>query len=245
MARYNAALVEYEEAQLRYDRELAAWKRSKGGGGQPPAKPEQPICERCLVDDATIEAVAPILLGNWRGVLVMRDELAGWLGAFDRYAKKGGGESAKWIEMHGGRTVVIDRKTGIPRTIYIPRAAVSVCGSIQPGILRRQIGQEHRDSGLLARLLMAWPPRRPRKWTDVEPAEQLSERVGMAYDRLWELAPTTDRDGEPAPVLVDLSPAARRLYVAFVNEHGQSNFTLMATWQQHGASWRGTLPDWP
>lgn len=224
MLRYKAALAEFEVDELRYQAELTAWKR-KGGKGEPPEKPERPIPERSYLDNCTIEAVLPILLANWRGAMVLCDELAGWLGAFDRYAAKKGGEASKWLEMHGGRSIVIDRKTGIPPTIYVPRAALSVCGGIQPGSLRRLIGQEHKDNGLLARLLMAWPERRPRRWTEAEPADELTAAVSRIYDALWQLSPTV-HDGEHLPVLMHLTPAAKEMFVAFVNTHGQEQYQL-------------------
>ena len=60
--------------------------------------------------DATVEAVAPILEANPRGVLLARDELAGWIRSFDRYAGgKGGGDAAHWLSMHNGEAVVVDR----------------------------------------------------------------------------------------------------------------------------------------
>ena len=46
--------------------------------------------------------------------------------------------------------VIVDRKTGTPRTIYVRHAAVCVTGGIQPGILLRALGPEHRESGLAA-----------------------------------------------------------------------------------------------
>ncbi len=225
--RFEEQAAAYEIELARYEKEYAAWKCTKGER-DPPEKPAAPICDRCLVDDTTVEALAPILLGNWRGVAIIKDELAGWLGAFDKYSAKGkqGADCAKWLEMFGGRAIVIDRKTGIPPTIYVPMASVTVTGGIQPGILRRAIGQEHRDNGLLARLLLAWPPRRPKRWTecDVDPA--LVKTMGETYDRLFELAPTKDEDGELTPVLVTMTPEAKALFVTFANAHGAEQMEL-------------------
>jgi hypothetical protein len=223
---YAAAMDEYQAELAKHKEAMKAW-RSNSDGGEMPREPERPVMERAIIDDTTIEAVGPILVDNWRGVLLLRDELAGWLGGFDRYAnaRRGGGESARWIEMHGGRPVIIDRRTGVPPTLYIPRAALSVGGGIQPGILRRLIGDEHRDNGLLARLLMAWPPRRPRRWTDDAPDESLTAAVQGVYDRLWELAPTVS-DGEPAPIVVQLTRDATDMFAAFVNAHGIEQYQL-------------------
>jgi Protein of unknown function (DUF3987) len=226
--RFQAEMAEHEAAVLVYQADLAAWKKKRGERGDPPQSPAEPILQRCLIDDCTIEAVAPILRDNWRGALILKDELAGFLGGFDRYVGKGrsASDAPKWIEMHGGRPVLIDRKTGTQRIIYVPRAALSVCGGIQPGIMRRLIGQEHRENGLLARLLMSWPERRPRKWSDAEPAEQLTADLQCVYDRLWELSPMTDENGEATPQMIRMSEGAKAAFVAFVNDHGEEQFHL-------------------
>ena len=54
-------------------------------------------------------------------------------------------------------TVVVDRKTGERRTLFISRAAVSITGGIQPGVLAHALTPEFLDAGLAARLLMAQP----------------------------------------------------------------------------------------
>ncbi|HWB10091.1 MAG TPA: DUF3987 domain-containing protein [Pirellulales bacterium] len=103
--------------------------------------------------------MAPLLSANPRGLLLARDELAGWIGSFDRYAGgKGSADAANWLSMHNGESIVVDRKTGNPRTIFVPQAGVCVCGGIQPVILHRAWGVEHRESGLAARLLLTCPP---------------------------------------------------------------------------------------
>jgi hypothetical protein len=215
--------------QARFRKDFAAKMKEYEKAKEQGEKPEKPILDRCLVDDTTVEALGPILVDNWRGVLILRDELAGWLGSFDRYAKgsRGAGDAAKWIEMHGGRSVIIDRRTGEPRTLFVPRAAVSIGGGIQPGIIRRLMIQDYHENGLLARLLMAWPPRRPRRWTDAEPDETITAAVQSVYDNLWSgLKPTTDREGNPVPISVPLTAPAKSAFIAFVNEHGAEQYRL-------------------
>ena len=218
-------MKQYETDVARYERELTRWKREKGDG-DPPEKPEPPQAVRYVVSDITVEALAPLLLANPRGLLLARDELAGWFGSFDRYASGKGGDSAHWLSMHGGDALIVDRKTGIPRTIYVPHAYVSVCGGIQPAILNRALGTEHRESGLAARLLLTCPPRRPKRWTeaDIDPAAE-AEFAGILA-RLYGLRPATDDDGQPRPVFVGMTPDAKRLWVDFYNAHGAEQVDL-------------------
>jgi hypothetical protein len=229
---YQAAATEWNAQELRYEAELTDWKRraAKGqiGLGDPPEKPTPPIARRYIVSDTTTEALAPILLGNPRGVLVARDELSGWLGSFDRYAKAGkaGADSAHWLSMHNGEAMTIDRKTGIPPTIHVPSASVSIAGGIQPGVLARALGQEHFESGMAARLLFAMPPRRVKQWTESDLDAETEVAVEAVFNKLLELSPEADGDGVDEPRVLPLSEDAKADLVQFYNEHAQEQATL-------------------
>jgi len=229
---HEAARAEWEAQHLRYEAELTGWKRQAAKGhddaGDPPEKPAPPIARRYIVSDTTTEALAPILLGNPRGVLLARDELAGWLGSFDRYAKAGkaGADSAHWLSMHNGEAMTIDRKTGIPPTIHVPSASVSITGGIQPGILSRALGQEHHESGMAARVLYAMPPRKAKRWTEADVNADTEAAVAMVFDRLFGLTAETDDDGDERPRLVTLADDGKRAWVTFYNEHASEQVNL-------------------
>lgn len=228
-ARQDAAMREHTTAMLDHERAAElhavrhkAWLKRMGhatdpGPDHPPEPPIEPACERTWTDDATTEAMAALLAENERGLLLATDELAGWFGRMDRYTGSKGSDAAKWLEMHGGRSVVVDRRgSGV---VHVPRAAVSVCGGIQPSILARAIGDTNRENGLLARLLLAHPPRRAKRWTDRDVDDRTLDAVGAIYDRLYGLSMDTDPEGEPTPRIVALSPEARLRFIAFYNTH--------------------------
>jgi hypothetical protein len=224
--RQSRAFKVFEAQQQEYEAALEAWNEAKKG--ERGEKPEPPVCERFIVSDTTVEALAPILLENPRGLLLARDELAGWIGSFDRYVGKGkaGADSANWLSMHSGESMIVDRKTGNPRTIFVPQAAVSVCGGIQPAILQRALGLEHRESGLAARLLLTCPPRKAKRWTeaDIDPGAE-AELVRL-FGRLYQLQPTVGDDDEPRPVVVGLTPDAKAAWKAYYNDHAQEQADL-------------------
>jgi hypothetical protein len=227
MERHAEAMREYEADLARYEKALGEWKRDKKAADDPPEKPEAPQAERFVVSDTTVEALAPLLLANPRGLLLARDELAGWIGSFDRYAGgKGGADAAHWLSMHNGESIVVDRKTGNPRTIFVPQASVCVCGGIQPTILHRALGIEHRESGLAARLLMACPPRRAKLWTeaDIDPAAE--EEIARLVDRLYELQPAVGDQGELRAVVIGLTADAKTAWKAYYNAHAQEQADL-------------------
>jgi hypothetical protein len=193
--RYKAALDCHQAEVARWEKACGAWRRDETTEQPPPEKPQPPVLERLLVSDTTVEALAPILLDNPRGLLLARDELAAWLSSFDRYANKGrvSTDAANWLSIFSAQAIIVDRKTDTRRTLRVPRAAVSIIGGIQPGILRRVLRQEYREAGLLARLLLAYPPRKHRCWTEAGiPANveaefaELLQRLGlMATSSPW------------------------------------------------------------
>ena len=170
------------------------------------ALPDAPMRPRIQVSDATPEALGKLLAAHPRGLLFHRDELAGWLGNFDRYGGAGG-DRAFWAEAFGGRPYTIDRiKHGEP--ILIPHLSIAIVGGIQPDRLRSMltIGD---DDGLASRFLFIWPepipPRRPRNAVDDRPA------LG-AFRRLHSIRMVDDDQGRPCPLNVRLSDEAADLF---------------------------------
>ncbi|MCA9074632.1 MAG: DUF3987 domain-containing protein [Planctomycetaceae bacterium] len=229
-------MASFSDELANFKRELKAFENS--GEGTRPTQPARPVCRRCLVSDTTIEALVPILQDNPRGVVLHRDELVGWIGGFDKYSKAGkaSADVAHWLSIYNGESLIVDRKIGEPRTLFVQSPAVSVCGGIQPGILTRALGDEHRENGLAARLLMAYPPRRAKRWTDDDVPEEQEQAFADIVERLAGLQPDLDRDGNETPVLVFLTDDARSAFIDYYNSTGdeQSGLTgdLAAAWSK-------------
>lgn len=234
---FDAESRDYIERLLpSYEKAVAEWKRSKVGG-DPPEKPEEPKAWRLLCDDVTIESLVHLLGDNSKGLLLSVDELAGWLGGFDKYRSGGAGnDAAKWLEMHAGRMVLIDRKSGARRTVCIPRASVSVLGGIQPEILARCLTAQHRASGLSARLLLCQPPRIQKRWTDAEIHRSAVESLESLLGNLLSLQMESVENDDPVPILMKLDRDAKHLFVDYYNRHAveQANLSgeLAAIWSK-------------
>ena len=102
----------------------------------PPTEPrDEPFCERLVTCDATLEGVAYMLQCSPRGMIYVADELMALFGGFTRYSKGGrqASEEARWLPFHRAGTLKLDRKTTEP--VRVERAALSIAGMIQPGIL--------------------------------------------------------------------------------------------------------------
>jgi uncharacterized protein DUF3987 len=221
MKEHAERVMAWEIEHARWEIENSNWKRNAAKADSiedPPEAPEKPTCPRTWTDDTTVEALVTKLQENPRGLLMIRDELSGWFN-FDRYnGSKGGGDAAKWLEVFGGRSLIVDRKSS--GTEYVPRASVSIAGGIQPETLKRALAKEHLDNGLAARLLFAMPPRIPKRWTEEDIDEGTVAAVEGVFDRLYDLEPAINAEGDSKPRLVTLNDAAKRAWVRFVNEHG-------------------------
>ena len=79
----------------------------------PMVRMNRPIGPFCRTKTAT---AAP------KGLLIVRDELAGWIAGMNAY--HGGGRSF-WIEAYGGRPYRVERKSH-PDPVIVPRLAVAV-----------------------------------------------------------------------------------------------------------------------
>lgn len=145
---------------------------------------------RFLVGDTTSEALALLMASNPRGVLCVRDELAGWFGSIDRYTDRKGrcsADQAFLLSAYGGMPHTVDRRHGDNRHLHIPRASLWVTGGIQPGTLARAMGRAERDAGLLARLLLACPPAQPLRYSDDDVSTATKSAFAHVMRRLFAL----------------------------------------------------------
>ncbi len=204
--------------RCRYKTALADWiKRERKG-----EEPKPPTLASYYIGDATLEAVGVLLDANPRGLLQKRDELSGWLGGFDKYSE--GNEAAQWLEFHSGNSVRIDRKGGDKKTIYIPRALVSVTGTIQEPVLRTLLAEgdsKHFDNGLAPRFNMVMPPERTRQWREATTPPALVQKYADLFRDLLNLKPDIEAGSERRePVTLTWTPQAKARFVEFVNAHG-------------------------
>ena len=66
-----------------------------------------------------MEAAALLAQQEPKGLMLVRDELAGWVGGLDKYGGDGA-ERAFWIEAYGGRFKVVDRVKFDGQELVVP-----------------------------------------------------------------------------------------------------------------------------
>ena len=188
---------------------------------------DPPICQRCVVSDVTIEGLVSVLQDNPRGVLLSRDELSGWIGSFDKYSNSGrvSADAAHWLSIYSGQGIIVDRKSGDQRSLVVPRPVLSVCGGIQPGILKQALGPEHRENGLMARLLFTFPPRQQKRWTEASISRAVEDDYASVLNALLDLRGNSIDVAHRAED-VRLSPQAQQLFIEYVNVTGEEQAKL-------------------
>lgn len=208
----DAALAPLRDVQAKALREWQARNRDRSeGDGEPEPAP------RYIVSDITREGLAKRLAENPRGLLCARDELAAWFGSHGAYKAGRGGDVEGWLEMHGARSLIVDRK-GEDHPTFIPRAAVSLCGTIQPRVLAKALGESNVVNGLAARLLLAAPPARVNRWTEATVSDATMTRMRDLVDALLALEPETTPEAEARPVAIPLGGDTKRAWIGWFDQ---------------------------
>lgn len=218
--------TEYEELYQRWRTANEEWNKarfSKGGGGDgadPSSAPPKPKPRKILVNDITVEKLAHVMWENPQGVTLLRDELSGWFGSFGRYSdgKGPGADMANWLSIFRAGSMIVDRRSGEPPTINIPRAACSVYGTIQPRILKRILTEDFFDSGLASRLLFCMPPRKPKIWTDAIVPEEVYSLYSSAIKDIYETGIETLEANSNSPYPVPFNKAGKAAWIEFYQE---------------------------
>lgn len=192
-------------------------KAAQKNGNAPPLPPDEnlpaePQAPRLRQSDVTIERVATLMASAApKGLLIVRDELSGWLLGLNAYNDSG---RAFWLEAYGGRPYRVERQKS-PEPIVVPRLAVAVTGGTQPEKLSQMF--RDADDGLLARFVWAWPDPLPFRLGRGAPES------GWAIDaldrlRLLDLLQPEQPGLAPHPMMIPLAPGAVAMMEAFGRE---------------------------
>lgn len=144
---------------------LKEWKQlEEKAKKEETAIPPRPLEQRLILEDATIEKMGDILSNaEPRGILVVRDELSGWLGGMDAY-KGGSKDKPAWLEAYNGGVKIFDR---ISRgETFVENWSASIVGGIQPSVIHAYAKATEHD-GLLQRFILFY----------AQPARQGVDRI--------------------------------------------------------------------
>ena len=204
--------AQFAEALKRYNAamELPPKERIANGYDLNPVEPRR---VRFMMQDVTNEAVHRILSENRRGLILMYDELAGWVKNFNRY--NNGSESEFWMSVFNHKVAMSDRKSS-QSGVFIRNPFLCVIGTIQPKVLGELAAGNRNSNGFTERFLYVVPDDQTKaKWN--------SERKSPSFDivsawrevvgKLTGIVPATDSGGDILPEDVPFSQdALQRLY---------------------------------
>ena len=141
---YAARGIKYEEELRRFEA-AEATKQQTLKGREPPATAA--ISRVGYHDRKTRRDPRP---QRRKGILVLTDEISGWLGSMERYNNSGSrADRAFWLSAYDGGPRTVDRiKRGEQ---YIPNLSASILGAIQPARLAEIQGLT--SDGLLQRFI--------------------------------------------------------------------------------------------
>ena len=209
----------YADEKEEWKREVREWeveKRDAQKAGEPaPEQPDAPAMGRCVASDTTVEALVSILEENPRGLLVHRDELAGWVRSMDQYKGGKGSDRQHWLNLWSTDEVIVDRKSRMGEPVILSRPFVSLFGGIQPAMLG-ELGAGVED-GLMDRFLFAYPAQRHIRFTEHEISAEAEGKYAALYNGLANLLLVTDEYGDPTPKPLTLSSEAKQLFARTVD----------------------------
>ena len=208
-------------------------KSAATSGNAPPQRPDrakepEPLQKRRFaVRDATTQRLARMMAANPRGLLLFRDELAGWLGAMDRYDSGKGADRAFWLEAYGGRRFTVDTMKEGDNAPVIDHLTIGMIGALTVDKGRAAMGEADND-GLAARLLYVWPaPRKPSIPTGEPPDAMLRDALARIAALPWE---------PPEPVLLPFTGPAQDIL------HARREMVASAEAGGLLGAWMGKMP---
>jgi len=190
-ADYEFAISGYQQQQEEMKLRQAAWreqfKAAQKSGKDAPERPDdsiaKPVCGRLITQDATMEKLHEIMHENPAGILVIRDELSGWLATLDKPGREG--ERGFFLSAWNGDTGYTMDRIG-RGSIHVDACCVSMLGGIQPARLRRYLADALHDGplndGLLQRFQVLVYPDIPQDWRYVDRAPR-REAIAIALYR--------------------------------------------------------------
>lgn len=190
-----------------------AWRDITPASGRGPRPEPPPEPKRLLVNDATVEALVPILQANPGGLLLYMDELAGLFSGFDQYKGGRGNDSQHFLQMWSGGAIINDRKNHAPMSVK--NALLSVVGGIQPEILTRAVSHAHIENGMASRFLLCMPPERVARWSA---DEDISLRIRAGWAKTLKQLRELELGPDGSPVLLPLTPDAEKVWAIFHND---------------------------
>jgi hypothetical protein len=245
---YDQDLQAHTLAAEEYALCIRAWGNqfveAKKKNRKPPPRPDaidaEPTRRRLITNDATYEKLHQLMSQNPAGLLLIRDELTGWLSRLDR--EEHSAERAFALQAWNGDTPLVLDRMG-RGTLDVPYCCLSVIGGITPSRLRAYLTAPQRPGlsgdGLIQRFQLAVWPDFPEGWKYIDrpPHQKAEQQVSEVYGRLVQMK-------SDEPLRLRFSREAQALFIEWLAEletrvRGKS---LPSDLNSHFAKYRSLMP---
>jgi hypothetical protein len=174
---------------------------------------EDSPCPRLIVNDATVEKLGELLNENPTGLLLNRDELAGFLARME--SEEYQSDRAFYLEAFNGDGKFTYDRIG-RGTVHIENCTLSLIGGVQPTriapLVRAALSGINND-GLIQRLQLAVWPDDLGSWEWIDRAPDLKAK--LAYEQAFKDMHELALDGA---ALMRFTPEAQAIYRDWVTE---------------------------
>jgi hypothetical protein len=210
--------------KMTYEDQMAEWKEREESG-EPMDSGKEPRLQRISCRNITSESLAPILTSNQRGLVIIKDEVAGFVKSMDQYRGGKGADREFFMEVWSNIDQDVDRKSqgGVPITVEDP--FINVFGGVQPDKLHYVTNLMGENDGFADRFLVSYPDevfQTAFNWEEVD--EETSRKWNLVYNSLhddFHFGQGSDERGRiiDIPMVVRCSLEAGKMYAEWYEPH--------------------------
>lgn len=150
---------------------------------------DEPNEKRIWTADATVEKLGEILNQNPDGILLLRDELSGWLRSLERHGHEQ--DRAFFLESWNGDGSFTFDRIGRGKT-HIKNLTISLLGTIQPSMIEpyyRSAISGLGDDGLIQRFQLLVYPKVVKDYRYIDRPPKGRENARASFEKLYSLSP--------------------------------------------------------
>ena len=187
----NDEETRYKQAKEQYEDDMQAWNRDKSEDkGEAPKSPGS--LREYFVDNITSEALNHIKSQQpTHGLLIRKDELSGLFSSYGAYKGGKGSDKEGILSGWNGDGIKVNRASG--SRLSLSHDASSIAGAIQPGKLRKVMGDLEDDQGEWGRFLWYYAPLRLYKLPEDDSRFEMGNLLEGIFRKLDNLAPVQYR----------------------------------------------------
>ena len=191
----------YQDAQKEYERTVREQnQKSQGDRGKPPEPPEPP--REFYVDNITGEALDRVKAQQPKhGFVICKDELSGLFGSYGAYKGGRGSDKESILSGWNGNGIKVNRVNG--SRLSLSHDATSIAGAIQPGKLRKIMGNLEDEQGEWGRFLWYSSDLRPFRLPKDDTRFEVGDLLEGIFRKLDKLDPIQYRFTPDAQLAYD------------------------------------------